>query len=143
MKTIALRFSDNFAPEDGTIAEHRKLIADRGYVWYGKLGGKVSLTVINELLNNQEPKILLIQSGKANRYWAFIQAVSYETPPKTEIPEYYRDNANVFNTWFKVKEIIDAPRDILAHCKVSSSNRLLSEASRSSMSPYFIIKVEM
>ena len=47
MKTIALRFSDNFAPLDGTIAEHKKMIELNGYVWYGKLGLKVSASERN------------------------------------------------------------------------------------------------
>lgn len=36
MKTIALRFADNIAPKEGTIAEHEKIIDELGYVWYGK-----------------------------------------------------------------------------------------------------------
>ena len=142
MKTIALRFSDHFAPSDGTIAEHRKLIDETGFVWYGKLGSKVSLSVAKDLLLNQEPRILLIHSGKAHRYWAYVQSIMFETPPLTEIPVYYRSNAEKFGTWFKISKIQDAPKDVLVHCRVLSSKRLLSEVSKSSMSPYFIIEVE-
>ena len=39
MRTIALRFSNNFAPEAGTIVEHQEIIAELGFVWYGKLSG--------------------------------------------------------------------------------------------------------
>ena len=141
MKTIALRFSDTFAPPGGTIVAHQNMITKVGFVWYGKLGGKVSLPVLNELLQNNEPKILLIQSGGTRRYWAFIQQVSYEIPPRNEIPEYYRGNASNFSTWFMITKILDAPRGILAHCMVSSSKRKLSEVSKSSMNPYFIIEV--
>ena len=49
MKTIALRFSNNFAPEAGTIAEHQKIIDEIGYVWYGKLGTTVSNIVISQI----------------------------------------------------------------------------------------------
>ena len=42
MKTIALRFADNIAPKDGTIAEHEKIIERYGFVWYGKFGARVS-----------------------------------------------------------------------------------------------------
>ena len=34
MNTIALRFAENFAPEEGTIDAHKKLIHEDGYVWY-------------------------------------------------------------------------------------------------------------
>ena len=42
MKGIALRFFEKFATEEGTIAEHQKLIAQKGYAYYGKMGNPVS-----------------------------------------------------------------------------------------------------
>ena len=142
MKTVALRFADTFAPLAGTISEHQKCIEKSGFVWYGKLGSTVSQKVAAEILQNKCPKILLIHSGKSNRYWAYIEAISNETPPAEEIPEYYRNNAKNFKTWFRLIHIEVAPRDVLSHCRVASSGRPLSEVSRSSMSPYFIIDVE-
>lgn len=142
MKTIALRFSDNFAPEDGTIAEHRKYIEKNGYVWYGKLGSAVSDKVCNDLMENDEPRILLIHSGKTSRYWAYIEEVTKDMPPKMEIPEYYREQAGIFKTWFKVFRIDEADKSVMSKCKVVSSGAPLSLTSRSSMSPYFIINYE-
>ena len=101
MRTIALRFGDNFAPEKGTIAAHNDVIKSYGFVWYGKLGSAVSKRVINEIVNNETPKILLIHSGKSDRYWAFIEKIQRDIPEKKYIPEYYRDNADNFKTWFK------------------------------------------
>lgn len=140
MNTIALRFSDNFAPPDGTIAEHKKLIETIGFAWYGKLGATVSDKVSHEILENKRPRILLIHSGKAFRYWAYIDKVSKETPALNEIPEYYRDQAEIFKTWFRVRKIEEAEKGVMSSCIVASSGTSLSLASRSSMSPYFIIE---
>lgn len=142
MKTIALRFSDNFSTEKGTIEEHKDLITSLGYAWYGKLGSKVSSTVANEIMTSSDPKILLIHSGKIGRYWAHIDKISFDVPTKRGIPKYYRHNADKFRTWFRVTSIEAACRDILGKCVVSSSGRPLSEVSKYSMSPYFIINVE-
>lgn len=142
MKTIALRFAENFAPKAGTIAEHERLISSNGYVWYGKLGSAVSTSVINEILLNDSPRILLIHSGKAIRFWAFVESIQNETPDKQFIPEYYRERTQDFKTWFKVIRFEVAPSDVLSKCIVSSSKRPLSEVSRSSMNPYFIIETE-
>lgn len=142
MKTVALRFADNFAPKEGTIAAHRNIIDMLGYVWYGKLGSSVSNKVISEIMQNEKPKILLIHSGKTDRYWAYVEKVQHEMPPKEAIPEYYRDNASIFKTWFKVKEIEPASKNVLGQCVVASSQRPLAEASKSSMSPYFIIETK-
>lgn len=142
MKTIALRFSDNFAPTDGTIAEHKKMINSNGYVWYGKLGSKVSDKVCKQILENEDPKILLIHSGKTARYWAYVDKIIKESPPLKDVPEYYRSQAGIFNTWFRVQNIEEANKNIMSLCKVASSGALLSMASKSSMSPYFIIEYD-
>ena len=142
MKTIALRFSDSFAPSDGTIAEHCKLIDEFGFVWYGKLEIRVSKPVIDSILDNEAPRILLIHSGKVQRYWAFVDCISYDEPQKDAIPLYYRNDAKSFKTWFRVTIIIAASKSVLSNCLVISSNRPLFEISKSSMSPYFIIETE-
>ena len=139
MRTIALRFSNNFAPECGTIKAHQELIDQFGYVWYGKLGAKVSATVAADILKNETPKILLIHSGTYSRYWAFVKTIQYETPILYEIPEYYRNNTDPFKTWFKVEKIEKAPKDVLSHCLVASSGTVLTKVSMHSMNPYFII----
>ena len=63
MKTIALRFSNKFAPACGTIETHNELIRDKGYVWYGKLGNKIAAGVFGDILGNDALRILLIHSG--------------------------------------------------------------------------------
>ncbi|MBQ1735273.1 MAG: hypothetical protein II038_10395 [Lachnospiraceae bacterium] len=69
MRTIALRFADNIAPKDGTVAEHEKIIKQNGYAWYGKFGARVSERVKAEILAAADKKILLIHSGTYKRYW--------------------------------------------------------------------------
>ena len=140
--SIALRFSDNFAPEAGTIRCHQDLIQNNGYVWYGKLGSAVSDKVIKTVLENDRPRILLIHSGKTDRYWAYIEDISKSVPPEKDIPSYYRSMRGKFKTWFKITRLEIAPKNILSKCYVKSSRTLLGETSKHSMSPYFIIEME-
>lgn len=142
MRTIALRFSDHFAPDIGTIGAHEQLIDELGYVWYGKLGTKVASKVSSDIMSNTIPRILLIHSGAIERYWAYIDKTQNEVPNVMGIPEYYRGRAADFKSWFRVIRIERAPRDVLSHCFVASSHAMLSMASKLSMSPYFIIDVE-
>lgn len=139
MKTIALRFSNKFAPECGTIEAHNELIQKIGYAWYGKLGNKIAECVFSIVLENLQPRILLIHSGAANRYWAYVDKIQYDIPEREGIPAYYRDDAEKFKTWFRVIRFEDAPRDIMARCTVASSGQELGVASKHSMSPYFKI----
>lgn len=139
MKTIALRFTDRFAPEEGTIKAHQRVIDTYGFVWYGKMGSVVSEAILKEITENEKSRILLIHSGRFDRYWAYIDAAQKEKPDRQYIPEYYRDNSENFKSWFKVTRFESAPRDILSHCIVPSSGNTLSYTSRHSMSPYYII----
>ena len=66
MKTISLRFGEQFAPECGTIAEHQKVISEKEFVWYGKLGTPVSIAVAKEILSQDSPAILLIRVENRN-----------------------------------------------------------------------------
>ena len=139
MRTIALRFADNIAPQDGTIAEHEKIIKQYGFVWYGKFGTKVSEIVRSEIMANDDSQVLLIHSGTSKRYWLHIDEISFKTPELSAIPEYYRDIAGTIKTWFRVTRIEKADKSVMAKCTVSSSGSPLSAVSRHSMSPYFII----
>jgi len=139
MRTIALRFANNFAPDEGTIIAHEEVLANIGYVWYGKLGSRIATSVVDEILKNKNPKILLIHSGTASRYWAYIDKIQHEIPEKEGIPEYYRKEAENFKTWFRVRKFENAPRDVMSKCVVASSGRELGITSRHSMSPYFKI----
>ena len=139
MRTIALRFADKFAPEEGTIKAHQRVIEMYGFVWYGKMGNAVSQTILKELTANEKSRILLIHSGKPDRYWAYIDVAQREQPDRQYIPEYYRENAANFRSWFRVTRFETAPGDILAQCIVPSSGNTLSYTSKHSMSPFYII----
>ena len=129
MRTIALRFGETFSPKCGTIAAHQEIIDSIGFVWYGKMGASVSDKVISEIMAASTPRILLIRSGKLERYWADVTEIVHETPPATEIPEYYRGNTDAFKTWFKVSKFELADRSVMSTCRVASSGNLLWEVS--------------
>lgn len=68
-----------------------------------------------------------------------IDDISREKPADDDFPEYYQEIADGFKTWFHVIAIESADKDVIGKCKVASSGAPLSEASRHSMSSYFII----
>ena len=142
MKTVALRFAENFAPDGGTIAAHQALIDEMGFAWYGKLGNPISESIARKIMSADEPCILLIHSGGQERYWAHVAAIQRETPELLEIPSYYRSASDKFKCWFKVTEFTRADKNVMSSCIVASSGKRLTDASRHSMSPYFIIDYE-
>lgn len=125
MKTVALRFSNRFALECGTIAAHDELIQRNGYVWYEKLGNKIAPSVFSDVLDNDKPRILLIHSGAANRYWAYVDRIQHEIPDREDIPGYYRNEAEKFKTWFRVIRFEYAPRTSWANARSRHRDRNL------------------
>ena len=139
MKSLALRFSDNFAPKSGTIEEHKKIINNKGFVWYGKVGNKISTKILDGILANGPVKILLVKSSSPERYWATIEAYSYEK--QKDHPAYYEGNIDNMNTWLKITKIEIAEDGILDRC-ITSSGKKLSEIYKKSMGSYFCIEVQ-
>ena len=140
MKTISLRFTEKFAPNCGTIKAHQDIINKLGYVWYGKIGGSISDKTTKQFDLNGDFKILLIESGKFNRYWAYVSEISKTKPSKDAYPDYYGELADKMKTWFKITKIVPAPKDIMKRCFVISSGRVLSDASKCSMNPCLFIE---
>ena len=142
MRTIALRFSDNYAPPQGTIKLHKAVIDEHGYVWYGKFGSAISPKIVNDLLKMEQPKFLLIHGGTSLRYWVLFDSIERICPEPELVPEYYRNQMDSIKAWFRVKDFIVAPKNIMSKCIVSSSKSVLTDASMHSLSPYFIIDYE-
>ena len=140
MKTIALRFSDNYAPKEGTINLHNEVIERNGYVWYGKFGSGISKSIKEELLNLEEPKILLISSGTNKRFWAYIDDIQSEIDDFDNVPAYYRNDVNKIKCWFKIIRFEKADNNIMSSCFLRSTHRPLTESSRHCMNPYFKIE---
>lgn len=142
MYSIALRYTENFAPEEGTIGAHQKLLDKNGFVWYGKMGSPVSDVNIKKIMLQDKPRILLIHSGGIQRYWAYISDIKKVKPQEAEFPEYYRNIADKFKTWFRVYRFEPTEKGIMSKCIVSTSKTILSFASKCSMSPFFLIEYD-
>lgn len=141
MKTIALRFADNYAPEEGTIKLHQEIINNNGYVWYGKFGNTLSQKNIDLLMSQPNKKILLIKSGFPDRYWASFEEINRDKPLDIDnIPEYYRNNTDKIKCWFKITKFERAENNVMSKFIISSSKMPLSEASKHSLNPYFVIE---
>lgn len=142
MKTIALRFADNYAPSSGTINLHNEVIKKNGYVWYGKFGNSLSQNNIDMLLKMEEKKFLLIKSGTVERYWVYFTDIKKHIDNDSCIPEYYRNNKDRVKCWFKVIKFELADQKIMSNFVVSSSKAPLSDASKHSLNPYFVIETK-
>lgn len=140
MNTIVLRFSDSFAPKDGTLAEHEKLIQEYGYVWWGKRGPRISQKVAKNIICDGVGKVLLVRGGTKEKYWATVTEISDGCPQKSRIPEYYRGDVAFYGSFLKITKIERAQDDVLEHLFVSTTGAKMSDIINKAMASYFIVE---
>ena len=118
---IILRFRDLSTPAGTTtVGEHNKIIAQKGYVWWGwwhKAGETVPEEAFREILaeisRNGGYEVYLFDTGKYKLYRARIIDIHWDnklrlvaTPEREAIPDYYGDAH--YLAWFKLDLIDDA-----------------------------------
>ena len=131
------------------ISLHNEVVKKQGAVWFGKLGGTLSLSRI-EWLNNQiiqkVPTFLYLVKGnrrKSTPYKAKILAVTRDFPKQERalIPTYYAEKKllKYMNAWFKVGHIEQVEMSDLKNLKTINSIFPLEETLMRSSSGYFLV----
>ena len=121
---------------------HQKVINENGYCWFGKIGVVPSAKVIESIMKEENPSIVLFSQG--NGYVARLEKIEYQKPTDG-IPEYYSEElyaANIFpKSYYKLTSIQMLGRADLEMLKiVSSGNKALDTLNRS-MSSFFFCRV--
>lgn len=140
MKTIVLRFSDSFAPKDGTLAEHLKMIKENGFVWWGKRGPRISQKVIKDTITDGNGKVLLVRGGTKEKYWATVTEISDGCPQRSMVPEYYRDEITFYGSFLRIVKIERAEENVLEHLFVRTTGAKMSDIINKAMASYFIVE---
>ena len=141
MKMISLRFGENFAPKQGTIQAHLDIIKKNGYCWFGKYGNNISDNILDQWKKEPKQYLLLIRSGRFERYFANVLEVKKDSPKDIKnIPSYYRKDIDKIKVWFKIDKIVEAPNDIVSKCFLVSNGTGLGTASKISMNPCMFVE---
>jgi 3',5'-cyclic AMP phosphodiesterase CpdA len=118
--SIILRFRDLSNPAGTTtIGEHKRIITDKGYVWWGwwhKQGETVPESsfrrILEEIAQTGSYKVFLFDTGKYKLHQARIASIAWDVrltsiaaPERTATPNYYGDAH--YLAWFKLENIDD------------------------------------
>jgi hypothetical protein len=131
------------------IALHNEVVNKHGSVWFGKLGGTLSLARI-EMLNKQVeqkiPTFLYLVKGnrkKSTPYKARILTASRDFPKKEKalMPSYYAEKKllKYMNAWVKVGHIEQVEMADLKNLKTINSIFPIEETLVRSSSGYFLV----
>jgi 3',5'-cyclic AMP phosphodiesterase CpdA len=120
VKTLILRFRDLGIGKGETIKQHKSIIADKGFVWWGwwnKAGETIpddTFRYLKRKAGSESLSVYLLDSGQKKIYEAKCSNIKWNTshtphasPDSDSTPEYYREQK--YLTWFKFTEISEEP----------------------------------
>jgi hypothetical protein len=146
---LVIRFSDTMFDVGDVVSIHNEVVKKHKAVWFGKLGGTLSLSRI-ELLNKQIaqkiPTFVYLVKGnrkKSTPYKAQILDITRDFPKKEKdlIPLYYAEKKllKFMSVWIKIGDIEKVEMEDLKNYKTINSIFPLEETLSRSSSGYFLI----
>lgn len=139
-KILVLRYGNNIISD--CIEKHQEVIKEYGYCWFGKIGTSPSTKIINALLAEDEPEIILYKKGKA--HMCRLEEISDKKPDKG-YPDYYQEylyDQLIFpKVYFKLTSIEEIELKELDKCIVCSSLSHLMDTLNRSMSSFIFAMV--
>lgn len=147
---VLLRWSENQAAGFDTIAEHRRVIEDKGSVVWAKFGASLAnskVEMLNSQLEHGSVYAFLVggrgPTGQPTMFVAHIESVNQGTADIDQdlIPGYYRDSLTGNETCFtfsaiEESDIYQGLDELL--CLVSDPTKLLSDSMRSQNTVFFV-----
>ena len=146
---LVVRFSDTMFEVGDVVSLHNEVVEKHGSVWFGKLGGTLSLTridMLNKQIEQKIPTYLYLVKGnrkKSTPYKASIFTVTRDFPKKEKfnIPPYYAEKKllKYMTVWFKIGHIEQVDMDDLKNLKTINSIFPIAETLVRSSSGYFLV----
>lgn len=124
------------------INKHIEIIDEKGYVWFGKIGVKPSLSRLENMINEGVGYIILKSPEK--EYFCKYEQYSFDKPEKNMYPNYYDDKSLLghrdFSIWFKLIEIIEVKdKSVMDKVVVKSSMQPILPVTKRSMTSLFYV----
>lgn len=145
-----MRYRDLLGPEGGVISAHGAVLDRRGYVWFGKMGHRVSSDRVRDLRAQiaRDGRAFLILA-KASRsavvlHRCEVDEIQVQAPDEPgTTPAYYSQLKTTPSTWFRIRGIRSLDASAADALTVASSGKPLFRALTKGMSPYDFVTESM
>ena len=147
---LVIRFSDTMFSVGDVVSLHNEVVDKHGAVWFGKLGGTLSLSrieMLNKQIDQKVPTFIYLVKGnrrKSTPYKAEILAVSRDMPKKEKalIPSYYAEKKllKFMNAWVKIGHVEQVEMSAMKNLKTINSIFPIEETLVRSSSGYFLVQ---
>jgi len=146
---LVVRFSDTMFNVGDVVSIHNEVVRKHKAVWFGKMGGTISLSRIeslNKQIAQKTPTFIYLIKGnrkKSTPYKAQILMITRDFPKKENdlVPSYYTEKEllRYMTVWIKIGHIEKIEMDKLKNYKTINSIFPLQETLSKSSSGYFLV----
>ena len=144
VRGLVIRYGEHVCPSGDTISEHAKVLRARGEFLFGKFGGAVAKSRLDQLraqVSVGTPTFVYLAKrvgGKNRIHRANLVDIpeTLTANHKPLIPAYYRDDVSRVSLWLCC-DSLELDEEAIRHLLVESSQSPLAEALGASMSPKF------
>lgn len=146
---LVIRFSDTMFDVGDVVSIHNDVVENHNAVWFGKMGGTISLSrieTLNKQIAQKTPTFVYLVKGnrkKSTPYKAQVLMITRDFPEKEKglIPAYYAEKEilKYMTVWIKIGHIEKIEMAELTNYKTVSSVFPLRETLARSSSGYFLV----
>jgi hypothetical protein len=151
---VLVRFSDKWAPPEGTIAAHQKVFTTHGHVWVAEFGrgiGQSRITTIQNQIESGTPTYLALLASAGHQVSSqtavgaafLIDRVQPGKPDNGDygIPNYYSHFPLPSVTWFRATTCIPLQRELVEGMRVPRSATSAMMTLKLSMAGAFHLRI--
>ena len=144
VRGLVIRYGEHVCPSGDTISEHAQVLGAHGKFLFGKFGGTVAKSRLDQLraqVSAGTPTFVYLtkrEGGRSRIHRAHLVGIpeALTASQKPLIPAYYRDDSSRVSVWLCC-DSLEADEEAIRHLLVESSHSPLAEALGASMSPKF------
>ena len=114
-KYLLMRYSSGYVRD--CILQHRQVLQEKGFCWYGKIGNVPSDRILNTVFGEPEPQMVLYRKNAA--YVCRMDKYSLKKPSEGT-PTYYETEGIFLNIYFRLTAI-DECDPIIFHDSIAVS----------------------
>lgn len=140
---LVVKYKEN--PASDSIALHRKIIDEKGFCWFGKIGKNTAPIAVITISNSLPAEVILYSKNYV--YRCVCTEIIYKKPKEKAYPLYYeelwKENDEIMSIFFKFIKIEQINMDMLNKYIVESNkNNLLNSLKKGSMTCVLAQKIK-
>lgn len=120
---LVLKYNTTIEPQ--CIELHQEIIKKDGFCWFGKVGKYPSKIILEKVLSEDNPILILFAKNKA--HICSLEGVSF-SKEKDSVPLYYEEKYIVPDIYFKLRSIEPMDISLVSDAVVCSSGKKLKDS---------------